>query len=174
MEQDLPNEESETEVEEFGPPTAKRRKTGSYHSSPSISHSLPLSMYDLPLPSMHHSSPSTGGDIGSGNKVNLLIKDEEAVLMHFERILTDARQNICRKAAKWWIHAINPCKQTRHPYSGGSQTRPWWWPPAPPTSSPGGRGRRHAVKGFVRHIEPDHLTRPGKRAIVIFPLVWLC
>ncbi len=90
------------------------------------------------------------------NPVSFHIRDETAVLAFYNLILTLSQQHFCRYISKWWIKAINPLKQTLHPYAGGSERKPPWWPDTPKNKSKGA-----TENGCVRHIEPDHLSKQG-------------
>jgi hypothetical protein len=91
-----------------------------------------------------------------------MIRDEKAVMEVFRRILTDAHQTMCKKIAKWWIKAINPNKQTNHPYARGDEAAPSWWPERPRPGADNKPQKGNPEHGTVRHLEPDHLSKPGK------------
>lgn len=92
----------------------------------------------------------------------LKVGDERACLAFYRRILADAQQGLCKKLAKWWIRAINPNKQTNNPYAGGPEKKPNWWPLTPPNNAVGEPTKGTLENGFVRHKEPDHLSKSGK------------
>jgi hypothetical protein len=95
-----------------------------------------------------------------GDRLN--VGDDNACSAFYIRLLTDAQQGLCKRLGKWWIKAINPNKQTKNPYAGGSGTKPNWWPMTPPNNALGEPNPGTLENGFVRHKEPDHLTRSGK------------
>jgi hypothetical protein len=92
----------------------------------------------------------------------LTVGNEKACSAFYRRVLTDAQQGLCKKLAKWWIKAINPNKQTNNPYAGGSGKKPNWWPVTPPYDVLGEPTKGTLENGFVRHKEPDHLSKSGK------------
>jgi hypothetical protein len=95
----------------------------------------------------------------------LNVKDEKACSIFYRRILADAHQGLCKRLAKWWIKAINPQKQTNNPYAGGSEKKPNWWPMTPSNNSLGTTTKGTLENGFVRHKEPDHLSKSGKNLL---------
>lgn len=92
----------------------------------------------------------------------LIISDIDEVKALLAQRFKDLQQHDCKVIAKLFIKTIEPKKQTKHPYSGGSGRAPSWWPPCPP----GGNDAGPKV-GFVRHREPDHLSKHGKCVLVI-------
>ena len=95
-------------------------------------------------------------------KERLKVGDDKACSMFYRRLLTDAQQSLCKKLAKWWIKAINPNKQTNNPYAKGAEKKPDWWPMTPPNNAVGEPTKGTLENGFVRHKEPDHLSKSGK------------
>ena len=80
------------------------------------------------------------------------IGDEKSVWNFYEQRLKNCQQNACKIMAKAWVKAVEPKKQTNHPYTGSDQKAPGWWPkPWGPTK-----------EEKVRHKEPDHLYKPGR------------
>jgi hypothetical protein len=98
-------------------------------------------------------------------KERLIVGDDKACLMFYRRLLTDAQQGLCKKLAKWWIKAINPNKQTNNPYAKGAERKPDWWPMTPPNDAVGEPIKGTLENGFVRHKEPDHLSKQGKNPL---------
>lgn len=94
--------------------------------------------------------------------IGITCSDEEALIKFYRRILNDAQQDMSKKIAKWWIKAINPNKQSKYPYARGPGAAPPWWPETPPASALGDVPKGNAENGYVRHVEPDHLSKPGK------------
>ena len=94
--------------------------------------------------------------------IRLKVGDDKAVSAFFRRILGDAQQGLCKKLAKYWIKAINPHKQSNNPYTKGSERKPNWWPLTPPNNALGVPTKGTLENGFVRHKEPDHLSKSGK------------
>ncbi len=88
---------------------------------------------------------------------SLSIGEDADVSAFYTQRFMDLQQNSCKVIAKAFVKAIEPKKQTKHPYTGGSERAPSWWPPRPP-----GGTRATAKEGFVRHKEPDHLMKTGK------------
>lgn len=140
---------SETKGEDGDWPVVKRHKRAKHRS--------PRSLMTTASPQIRSVGP-----VKEKSMELLLAGDEEAVIRFFRRILAEAQQNLCKKIAKWWIKAINPNKQTNHPYARGSNAKPWWWPSTPPPLKSGEIPKGNAENGFVRHVEPDHLSKPGK------------
>jgi hypothetical protein len=97
----------------------------------------------------------------------IFICNKEDVIKNFQAILAAGQQHMCKKIAKWWIKAINPNKQTNYPYKRGSAGAPWWWPKRPLALLSG-----EIPKGFVRHTEPDHLSKAGKK-LFQYCNIWL-
>ncbi len=94
--------------------------------------------------------------------IKISCSDEKALMKFYGRILNDAQQDMSKKIAKCWIKAINPNKQAHHPYAKGSDAAPGWWPERPPAHPSGQVPRGNAENGYVRHVEPDHLSKAGK------------
>jgi hypothetical protein len=95
----------------------------------------------------------------------LMIGDEKAVMAFYRRLLADGQQELCKKLAKWWIRAIHPNKQTNHPYAKGPEKKPPWWPLTPPNNAVGEPIKGTMENGFVRHKEPDHLSKAGENPL---------
>lgn len=104
----------------------------------------------------------------------LQVGDDKACSEFYRRVLTDAQQGLCKKLAKWWIKAINPNKQTNNPYAGGPEKRPNWWPMTPPNNAVGQPTKGTLENGFVRHKEPDHLSKSGKDPLNSFYMFDFC
>lgn len=81
------------------------------------------------------------------------IADADAVWGLYVQLLKNCQQEACKLIAKAWIKAVEPKKQTKHPYNGGDRTAPDWWP------KPWGL----AKDSKVRHKEPDHLYKRGTK-----------
>lgn len=77
--------------------------------------------------------------IGDGAEV------ERFYLIRFK----DMQQTSCKIMGKVFVKLVEPKKQTHHPYTRGDEKKPPWWPNT--------SGENH-----VRHVEPDHLLRPGE------------
>ncbi|KAI1460624.1 hypothetical protein F4805DRAFT_465475 [Annulohypoxylon moriforme] len=77
------------------------------------------------------------------------IRDEKAVWQFYEERFKSIQQNACKLLAKAWVKAVEPKKQSTHPYTGSDEKAPDWWP------KPWGPGKEHRV----RHKEPDHLYK---------------
>ncbi|KAI9167492.1 hypothetical protein HJFPF1_03620 [Paramyrothecium foliicola] len=77
------------------------------------------------------------------------IGDSQAVWSFYEQRFKNCQQTACKSIAKAWVKAVEPKKQTNHPYTGSDQKAPEWWPkPWGPTK-----------EDKVRHKEPDHLYK---------------
>ncbi|KAL5604444.1 hypothetical protein BROUX41_002416 [Berkeleyomyces rouxiae] len=75
------------------------------------------------------------------------IGDSESVWMFYQQRLRSCQQNACKIIAKAWVKAIEPKKQSHHPYTGKEDRAPAWWPKPP------------LREDKVRHKEPDHLYK---------------
>ncbi len=84
-------------------------------------------------------------------KKGITISDEKAVWQFYHDLLKECQQNACKLIAKAWIKAVEPKKQSTHPYTGKDEKAPDWWP------RPWGTTKDERV----RHKEPDHLLRHG-------------
>ena len=93
-------------------------------------------------------------------KKGITIGDERAVWHFYHELLKECQQNACKLIAKAWIKAVEPKKQSTHPYTGKDEKAPDWWP------KPWGQTKEERV----RHKEPDHLLRPG----MFWQLRWSC
>ncbi len=82
-------------------------------------------------------------------KKALRISDSDAVWEFYGQRFRNCQQTACKLIAKAWVKAVEPRKQSTHPYTG--PVAPDWWPKP---WGPGGDSR-------VRHKEPDHLLKPG-------------
>lgn len=84
-------------------------------------------------------------------KKGITISDDKAVWQFYHDLLKECQQNACKLIAKAWIKAVEPKKQSTHPYTGKDDKAPDWWP------RPWGSTKDEKV----RHKEPDHLLRHG-------------
>lgn len=109
-------------------------------------------------PSDRHSAEhdSNTQDFSSSANMVFRIGDTQKVMAYYERAFSEFQQLNCRALAKAFICAIEPHKQSKHPYNGtaprGSApgiernpeaTKPQWWPSG------------------VNHKEPDHMRKKG-------------
>ncbi|PHH76712.1 hypothetical protein CDD80_1309 [Ophiocordyceps camponoti-rufipedis] len=77
------------------------------------------------------------------------VGDSEAVWNFYEQRFKNCQQTACKLIAKAWVKAVEPKKQSTHPYTGSDEKAPDWWPkPWGPTK-----------EDKVRHKEPDHLYK---------------
>ncbi|KAM0472670.1 hypothetical protein ACHAPX_008631 [Trichoderma viride] len=77
------------------------------------------------------------------------IGDSAAVWSFYEQRFKNCQQTACKLIAKAWVKAVEPKKQSTHPYTGSDEKAPGWWPKAwGPTKD-----------DKVRHKEPDHLYK---------------
>ena len=81
----------------------------------------------------------------------IAIGDEKKITEFLINRLKMCQQNACKIAAKAFVKAIEPKKQTNYPYTKAENSAPPWWPPLP---------KDDPVNG-VRHREPDHLLKNG-------------
>jgi hypothetical protein len=84
----------------------------------------------------------------------LKIGDDYEVNKYYTQKFNDLQQTVCKIIAKAFVKCIEPRKQTNHPYRGGPGNAPAWWPSVPKSGE--------NCDG-VRHKEPDHLYKRGKR-----------
>jgi len=71
--------------------------------------------------------------------------------LFYETRFKNCQQTACELMAKAWVKAVEPKKQSTHPYTGSDEKAPDWWPkPWGPTK-----------EDKVRHKEPDHLSKRG-------------
>ncbi|KAK6950194.1 hypothetical protein Daesc_008520 [Daldinia eschscholtzii] len=85
----------------------------------------------------------------SPSKRGLTIRDEKAVWAFYEERFKTIQQSACKLIAKAWVKAVEPKKQSTHPYTGADEKAPDWWP------KPWGPNKEQRV----RHKEPDHLYK---------------
>lgn len=88
-------------------------------------------------------------------KKGIRINEKEVVKQFYHDLLKECQQNACKLIAKAWIKAVEPKKQSTHPYTGKDEKAPDWWP------RPWGSTKDEKV----RHKEPDHLLRHGMSPI---------
>ncbi|KAK6866175.1 hypothetical protein PG995_002703 [Apiospora arundinis] len=79
----------------------------------------------------------------------ITVSDEKELWDFYEQRFKDCQQTACKLIAKAWIKAVEPKKQSTHPYTGSDEKAPDWWP------QPWGTGKEDRV----RHKEPDHLYK---------------
>ncbi|KAG6021053.1 hypothetical protein E4U41_002632 [Claviceps citrina] len=83
------------------------------------------------------------------SRKGIRISDAEAVWNFYEQRFKNCQQTACKLIAKAWVKAVEPKKQSTHPYTGSDEKAPDWWPkPWGPTK-----------EDKVRHKEPDHLYK---------------
>jgi hypothetical protein len=87
--------------------------------------------------------------------------DKGLLRRYYEQAFETLQQTNCRVVAKAWVKMIEPRKKLQFPYNGRKivegktiqfspeETKPPWWPPG------------------VRHREPDHLPKTGKKIVFI-------
>lgn len=81
------------------------------------------------------------------------VSDERALWSFYDQRFKSCQQSACKLIAKAWVKAVEPKKQSTHPYTGSDAKAPLWWP------KPWGPGKEDRV----RHKEPDHLYKRGMR-----------
>lgn len=79
------------------------------------------------------------------------IGDADALWQFYDQRFRNCQQTACKLIAKAWVKAVEPKKQSNHPYTGSDEKAPDWWP------KPWGTSRDEKV----RHKEPDHLYKKG-------------
>ena len=110
---------------------------------------------------------------------DIRIDDDTGIWYVIDVRLKQMHQDACKMIAKEWIKFVEPQKQSKHPYNGGSRkqesirlhgkknqgelTKPSWW-----CSTEGwkeGTG--------CRHKEPDHLKKSGNAVSPSVPFTLL-
>lgn len=77
------------------------------------------------------------------------VSDARALWSFYDQRFKSCQQSACKLIAKAWVKALEPKKQSTHPYTGSDAKAPDWWPkPWGPTK-----------ENRVRHKEPDHLYK---------------
>lgn len=88
----------------------------------------------------------------SSSKRGITISDDKELWAFYEQRFKNIQQSACKLIAKAWVKAVEPKKQSTHPYTGSDEKAPDWWPkPWGPTKDE-----------RVRHKEPDHLYKRGQ------------
>ena len=116
--------------------------------------------------------------------VRFPIEDRAQVLDILGRRLDQMQQLACKVILKAWIRAIEPKKQSNYPYVGSDKKKkpeseksnqkkrskpkdgpdaPPWWPTAHEDWWKLMPHPECATMDEVRHKEPDHLRKPGRR-----------
>lgn len=88
-------------------------------------------------------------------KKGLKIGDAQEVWNFYDQRFRNCQQTACKLIAKAWVKAVEPKKQSNHPYTGSDEKAPDWWP------KPWGTTRDEKV----RHKEPDHLYKKGEQSV---------
>lgn len=103
----------------------------------------------------------TEGHSSAVQRTTIPANDKGLLRRYYEQVFQTLQQTNCRVIAKAWVKIIEPRKQLQFPYNGRKvvadktiqfspeETKPPWWPPG------------------VRHREPDHLPKIGKKIISI-------
>lgn len=87
----------------------------------------------------------------TSSKRAIVVGNEKELWDFYETRFRGIQQSACKLIAKAWIKAVEPKKQSTHPYTGKDEKAPDWWP------QPWGEGKDDKV----RHKEPDHLYKKG-------------
>ncbi|KAM5345374.1 hypothetical protein ACJ41O_011236 [Fusarium nematophilum] len=91
-------------------------------------------------------SPMT---VTTTTRKGIKIGNADDVWNFYEQRFKNCQQTACKLIAKAWVKAVEPKKQSTHPYTGSDEKAPDWWPkPWGPTK-----------EDKVRHKEPDHLYK---------------
>ncbi|KAI1143995.1 hypothetical protein F5Y05DRAFT_13857 [Hypoxylon sp. FL0543] len=93
----------------------------------------------------------------SSSKKGIMIRDDKAIWQFYEERFKGIQQSACKLIAKAWVKAVEPKKQSTHPYTGADEKAPDWWP------KPWGPGKENRV----RHKEPDHLYKRERVHLLI-------
>lgn len=87
----------------------------------------------------------------AATKKPIRIGDTDVVWSFYQQRFKNCQQTACKLIAKAWVKAVEPKKQSHHPYTGKDEKAPEWWP------KPWGPMKDERV----RHKEPDHLYKKG-------------
>jgi hypothetical protein len=87
----------------------------------------------------------------TSSKRAIVVGNDKELWEFYETRFRGIQQSACKLIAKAWIKAVEPKKQSTHPYTGKDEKAPDWWPQA------WGDGKDDRV----RHKEPDHLYKKG-------------
>lgn len=87
----------------------------------------------------------------TSSKKGIRIGNSDEVWKFYDQRFRNCQQTACKLIAKAWVKAVEPKKQSNHPYTGSDEKAPDWWP------KPWGPTRDEKV----RHKEPDHLYKKG-------------
>ena len=79
--------------------------------------------------------------------MHTLTLSADAIDNYYASRFAALQQATCKLVVKAWIKVIEPKKQMKFPYNKGEDLKPAWWPEG------------------VRHREPDHLSKTGKRGV---------
>lgn len=82
-------------------------------------------------------------------RLKLYRDDDYLLIQHYTDLFTSLSQAVCKDVAKMWIKVAEPKKQALFPYKNFNLSKPTWWPEN------------------VNHIEPDHLDKEGRIAVLI-------
>jgi hypothetical protein len=85
------------------------------------------------------------------NRRKIRVQDGPALWAFYDQRFKSCQQSACKLIAKAWVKAVEPKKQSTHPYTGSDEKAPGWWP------KPWGNTKEDKV----RHKEPDHLYKRG-------------
>jgi hypothetical protein len=89
--------------------------------------------------------------VSATTRKSIKIGNPDDVWSFYEQRFKNCQQTACKLIAKAWVKAVEPKKQSTHPYTGSDEKAPDWWPkPWGPTK-----------EDRVRHKEPDHLYKRG-------------
>ncbi|KAI5459862.1 hypothetical protein BGZ63DRAFT_259641 [Mariannaea sp. PMI_226] len=95
---------------------------------------------------------SAADDIPTARTVHrrgIKVENSQELWEFYEQRFKNCQQTACKLIAKAWVKAVEPKKQSTHPYTGSDERAPDWWPkPWGPTK-----------EDKVRHKEPDHLYK---------------
>ncbi|KAJ4264919.1 hypothetical protein NW762_005162 [Fusarium torreyae] len=87
--------------------------------------------------------------VSTTTRKGIKIGNPDDVWNFYEQRFKNCQQTACKLIAKAWVKAVEPKKQSTHPYTGSDEKAPDWWPkPWGPTK-----------EDKVRHKEPDHLYK---------------
>ncbi|KAH8879732.1 hypothetical protein GQ53DRAFT_853325 [Thozetella sp. PMI_491] len=100
-------------------------------------------------------SDEPGQTMVQTSKKGLRIGDLGALWSFYDQRFKDCQQTACRLIAKAWVKALEPRKQSTHPYIGS--VAPDWWPKSWGTGP----------DNKVRHKEPDHLYKKERIHLLI-------
>ncbi|KXJ97448.1 hypothetical protein Micbo1qcDRAFT_7936 [Microdochium bolleyi] len=102
-----------------------------------------------PTPYDDEPAPESPRPVPTSKGRRIRIDNSKEIWEFYEQQFKNCQQTACKLIAKAWVKAVEPKKQSTHPYTGKDEKAPEWWP------KPWGTSKDERV----RHKEPDHLYK---------------